>query len=1119
MAGLKERLIQFVLRGKDELSPAAKKSEEALSSLKDASEQLGQALDTAKDARSLARGLQQTQRAAEQAERSLVQADLQVKELRDALTAAPGSEGLRQSLKEAERESRRLQRGLDKLRAGLADQQKAARAAGVDTDNLADEEKRLAAEVDKARQALDANNDQLKAAQREQAAAARGAAEHTAQVNSLRGAMAAGVRQVLAFAAAYISLNAAFGLVQRGLNAVAAGIRSMLSTGDDFELLGKRMASLMGSVAAGEQATAWIKQFAKDTPLQVQDVTEAFALLKSYGLDPMDGTLQAMVDKNEQLGGGMERLQGIASALGQAYAKQKLQTEEILQLVERGVPVWSMLEKVTGKNAAQLADLASKGRLGRDVIAALVKEIGASAQGAAADSMGSLTGLVSNLSDTWSNFLDRVAQGGALQYAKDQLAGVADYIDQMDRDGRLDKLAQSLSDAFSKGGERVKEFIERLVEVDFSKLIDDSTRWLSSFDEGLGKTLKTFDTFISGTQQFWNALTLAGNAASTFWGTFKLGALETASLLASTLPDALGGAKWKAKIDEAASAVREGIKASLDGVKQDASDLVDSLSTTGKDVADSAKDAAKATTAAVKSELDQQRMLDQAHADQLVASQHKVRDEAIAAAAAGTAAITDMGNALGLIDTARTREQLEGLRRALLDAYQSGRISQDEYSQATGVLNARLRELGSAASGAADLVSDLDDKLGDLKSVQDAISNARTDVDINNIRAALRKLYGDGAITATQYNQALKETSARQKELKGAVEQGKKAQDDKNKSDQQAIVTSEQLRRESGRRMEAERKASGEAMERRRKESSDAKRDMGALEGFFSGVVGRAREGAAALSQAALEAFDRLRGISSAAPSIDTSSLEATRRSLAQVARELGQVESGLQRMTSQSLGRWSAEMQRDSLLTQQAFLGQQAALQGLMDRYERGAISAQQFVRRASGMRNALSLLDASSLSSLESAIESANQRMEQMGESTRSTLESLQDELDGLQGRQDDIERRRFAARQRELQAQLAEAQAGGDAQAVANANRALGLLRQIESESAQQRQAEEQKKRMEAQQTAQPTAQQPGQTPSKVIRLEVAGRPPVDVGVASDTDETNLLGILEQAGLRSL
>ncbi|MEG6624265.1 tape measure protein, partial [Pseudomonas aeruginosa] len=84
-------------------------------------------------------------------------------------------------------------------------------------------------------------------------------------------------------------------------------------------------------------------------------------LLKAYGLDPMDGSLKAIEDQSEKLGGGMERLEGITTAVGQAWAKQKLQTEEILQLVERGVPVWDMLAKVTGKNAAQLQDLASKG--------------------------------------------------------------------------------------------------------------------------------------------------------------------------------------------------------------------------------------------------------------------------------------------------------------------------------------------------------------------------------------------------------------------------------------------------------------------------------------------------------------------------------------------------------------------------------------------------------------------------------------------------------------------------------------------------------------------------------------------------------------------------------------
>lgn len=1115
---VRDRLIQLTLRARNFLSGDVAPATESMRELTEEGRRLKASMDEVGRARGLARTLRDNQQATEGLARSQADARATLDDLtREIGDHEKATAGQRIALREARRTLEEAERAYKRNQQAIKNTTSELKKLGVDTDNVVAEEKRLTGELENGKQALAANREAIREKRVEDKKAADAAKEHASAIESIKtGVTQAAVNFSKWLVTIYLVDKALQGLAA-GAGILKDGIRSMLSTGDDFELLGKRMASLMGSVAAGEQATAWIKQFAKDTPLQVQDVTEAFALLKSYGLDPMDGTLQAVVDKNEQLGGGMERLQGIASALGQAYAKQKLQTEEILQLVERGVPVWSMLEKVTGKNAAQLADLASKGRLGRDVIAALIKEIGASAQGAAADNMGTLTGLVSNLSDTWTGFLDRIAKSGALDYAKQQLAGVADYIEQMDRDGRLDKLAQSLSDAFSKGAERVKEFIGRLVEVDFSKLIDDSTRWLNGFDDELGESLKTFDSFISGTKRFWNALTLAGNAASTFWGAFKLGVLETASLLAGTLPDALGGAKWKAKIDEAASAVRAGIKESIDGVKQDAKDLADSLGAAGKEAADSSKEAAKSTTDAVKSELEQQRMLDQAHADQLVANQHKVRDEAIAAAVAGTAAITDMGNALNLLDTARTREQLEGLRKALLAAYESGRLSQEEYSQATGVLNARLRELGTAAGGAADLVSDLDDKLGDLKSVQDAISNARTDVDINNIRAALKRLYDAGKIGSVEYNTELTKLNARQKELTQALQGSKKAQDDKNKSDQQAIVTSEQLRRESGKRMEAERKAGGVAMEQRRKEASGAKEDMGALEGFFSGVVSRAREGAAGLSRAALEAFEALRGLKSATPDIDTSGLEDTRRSLERVSKALADVQAAAANPMVSSLGRWALDMQRDSLKTQQAFLSQKASLQSLMNSYERGAISAQRFVSAGRAMRSTLGLLDDSDLSGLESAIDAANQRMKQMGDSTRSTLESLQDELDGLQGRTDDIERRRFAARQRELQAQLAEAQAGGDAQAVANASKALGLLRQIESESAQARQSEEQKKRMEAQQPA--AAQQAAQVPSKVIRLEIPGRPGVDVAVSGDAAETNLLSILEQAGLRSL
>lgn len=1115
---IKDRLIQFVLRGKDELSPAAKKSAEALAVVSAEAESLGKALDAAKDARGLARGLETTQRAAERAESSLVQADLQIKELRDALNKAPGSAGLEQSLKDAEREARRMQRGLDSLRKSLAEQEAAAKAAGIDTNNLADEEKRLASEVDKAKVALDANSQQLKALQRDQAAAARGAAEHASRIDATRGAMSRGARQVLAFAAAYISLNAAFGLVQRGLNLVRDGIYSMLKTGDQFELLDKRMASLMGSIAGGEQATAWIKDFAKNTPLEVTDVTNAFALLKSYGLDPMGGALQAVVDKNEQLGGGMERLTGISSALGQAFAKQKLQTEEILQLVERGVPVWGMLEKITGKNAAQLSKLATEGRLGRDVIKALIDEMGKSATGAAAENMSTLTGRVSNLRDVWAGFLDKISKSGAMDYVKQKLGEVADKIDQMDKDGRLDKLAKSLSDTFINGAESIEKYIEKLGEIDLNGLAEKASAMAKQVGPAIDQALTAGQYTTATLTTVWNTFSiLVTSTAATLAKAVQL-TLGSVLLAGGQIAGFFGGSEIKAKADglytflgDLSNGYVEQAKTDLDQIGK-AWDFLDEKKA-GSTKKQTAAEGEK--TAAVKTALEQQRMLNQAHADNLVANQQRVVD----AAASGKTAITDMANAINLIDTAKSVQQLEGLRAAILKAYQDGQLSQEQFTQATGLLNTKLAEVGGAASGAVDGVSDLSDKLGDLASVQAAISNAKTDVDINAIRTALRKLYGDGEITAKQYNDELKKTSDRQKELKTAVEQGKKAQDDKNDSDKEAIRTSEDLRRESGKRMEQERRASGEAMERNRKDGDDTKRDMSAMGDYFGAVMSRAREPLAAMSAAALEFYDRLRGISSVDVSIDTGSLDATRESLERVTKALGDVQAEAAKPMISSLGRWQLETAQASLKTQQAFLGQKAALQSLNESYARGDLSAAQFVRRAGSMRRALSLLDDADLSGLESAISAAQQRMEQMNQSTRGTLEGLMDELDSLQGRTEEIEARKFAARQRELQAQLAEAQAGGDSQAVANASRALGMLRQIQAESAQQRQRAEQQKRIDEQQKAAPAAAAQQAAPAKVIRLETAQGKAVDVAVNSDRDETNLLSILEDAGLRAL
>lgn len=71
-------------------------------------------------------------------------------------------------------------------------------------------------------------------------------------------------------------------------------------------------------------------------PQGIDDVMSAFTRLKSFGLDPMDGTAKAITDQAAKLGGGQETLEAIVLAVGQAWATQRLQGEEIMQLVERG---------------------------------------------------------------------------------------------------------------------------------------------------------------------------------------------------------------------------------------------------------------------------------------------------------------------------------------------------------------------------------------------------------------------------------------------------------------------------------------------------------------------------------------------------------------------------------------------------------------------------------------------------------------------------------------------------------------------------------------------------------------------------------------------------------------
>jgi len=246
------------------------------------------------------------------------------------------------------------------------------------------------------------------------------------EFNKATGGMANGAKE------AATSTESSFAKMETAINGVKAAIAPLMAvfapmlaaisaakiinTASEFEQLEIRLNSVMGSAAKGKEAFAWIKQFAVDTPYSVQQTTDAFMTLKNFGLDPMDGTLQKVSDASAKYGKSAETAQRVTLALGQAWARGKLQGQDTLQMIDAGIPVYDLLSKATGKTAAEIQNMSEKGTMGRDVMRKLIDQMGVEGAGAAAAKMQSYAGAVSNMGDAFGNAIDKLRKQGGFDF-------------------------------------------------------------------------------------------------------------------------------------------------------------------------------------------------------------------------------------------------------------------------------------------------------------------------------------------------------------------------------------------------------------------------------------------------------------------------------------------------------------------------------------------------------------------------------------------------------------------------------------------------------------------------------------------------------------------------------
>ena len=185
----------------------------------------------------------------------------------------------------------------------------------------------------------------------------------------------------------------------------ALGVKAVQAAGN-FQQVQAAMTNMLGSAERAKNLLGQLQDFAAKTPFEFNDVAAASQKFLAFGFtaEQIIPTLKAVGDAAAGVGLGKEGIDRITLALGQMAAKSKVQSDEMLQLTEAGIPAWQMLADKIGTSVPQAMDMVSKGAVDAQTgLQALVGGMEEKFGGMMAQQSQTITG-------TWSNMMDGLSQ-------------------------------------------------------------------------------------------------------------------------------------------------------------------------------------------------------------------------------------------------------------------------------------------------------------------------------------------------------------------------------------------------------------------------------------------------------------------------------------------------------------------------------------------------------------------------------------------------------------------------------------------------------------------------------------------------------------------------------------
>lgn len=200
------------------------------------------------------------------------------------------------------------------------------------------------------------------------------------------------------------------GLQQLGNTALGLA-KSLLSPAASMEQNQIAFTNMLGSAQKSQAFLSQLQSFAASTPFEFPELVTDAKQMMAFGFTAQQviPLLRSVGDATSALGTGQAGIQSIVTALGQMRQESHVNAQDLMQLTNAGIPAWQMLADAMHKPISTIQDMVSKGQLlGSQVIPILQAGMEKTFGGQMQAESHSLLGVISNLQDTFTQFLIKV---------------------------------------------------------------------------------------------------------------------------------------------------------------------------------------------------------------------------------------------------------------------------------------------------------------------------------------------------------------------------------------------------------------------------------------------------------------------------------------------------------------------------------------------------------------------------------------------------------------------------------------------------------------------------------------------------------------------------------------